>query len=729
MKKAILFIILNIYFFSYSQNKFIDSLNNVLTTLDTDTSRVIALVKLGRAYIDVGSFDSTISVCNRAISICDYYLKKNHTDKLTYLKSKSNATNNIGIVFALQSNYPKALELWQSALKIDEQIGNKTGIAARNGNIGSIYWNLKDFDKALDYFYLALKLSNDLKDNSLIAKWNGNIGNVLREKAYLPDHVLYKDSLIKEGLNFYFKALKIHEDLNDSSGIARINGNIGNVYLDFIRDNNPQGSTLDSICAKAESYIETSLMINKKIGNKFDEAIQIGNYGYLMLLKGKYSLAEENLIKALQMFKDLKALEYSRRFEQNLSNLYTQTKNYKLAYEHFVLFKLLNDSIFNIEKNKDLTQKEMSFEFEKKEALLKAEQDKKDELSKAEARKQQIIIYSVLLGLILVIIFSAFLFRLFIQKRKANILLAQQNEEINQKNEEISSQRDIVTKQKEQIEEIHKEVTDSINYAERIQRSFLATKSILDNNLREYFVLFKPKAIVSGDFYWAGMLINENFLLVTADSTGHGVPGAIMSILNISSLEKCVEIGICDPSEILNRTRENIIERLKNDGSIEGGKDGMDVSLLSINFIEKVITYAAANNPIWIIRPVENIIDDEKNFGEITTQVIFNDSFKLIELLPDKMPVGKHDKDNIPFSQNTFTFKENDIIYTLTDGYEDQFGGPKQKKFLSKNLKQLLISICNLPMADQKNILDKTLIEWIGQGEQIDDITIVGIKL
>jgi serine phosphatase RsbU (regulator of sigma subunit) len=302
---------------------------------------------------------------------------------------------------------------------------------------------------------------------------------------------------------------------------------------------------------------------------------------------------------------------------------------------------------------------------------------------------------------------------MFVQKKKANIQLSLRNIEINQKNEEISAQRDeieaqrdLVTYQKDHIEEIHKEVIDSINYAERIQRSFLATKELLDENLKEYFVFFRPKDVVSGDFYWAGKLNNGIFILVTADSTGHGVPGAIMSILNISSLEKAVEQGLCEPSEILNHTRKNIIERLKKDGSPEGGKDGMDASLICFDYTNRKLTYSAANNPIWIIR--ENT---------------------LIELLPDKMPVGKHDKDQMSFTQNEFQFQNGDIIYTITDGFADQFGGPKGKKFLSKNLKQLLLDNSNLPMSKQKTILENTLISWVGEGEQIDDITLLGLKI
>jgi ligand-binding sensor domain-containing protein/serine phosphatase RsbU (regulator of sigma subunit) len=263
---------------------------------------------------------------------------------------------------------------------------------------------------------------------------------------------------------------------------------------------------------------------------------------------------------------------------------------------------------------------------------------------------------------------------------------------------------EIIT-QKHVIEEKHKEITDSINYAERIQKSFLATKELLDENLKDHFVFFQPKDVVSGDFYWASKLNNGEFVLATADSTGHGVPGAIMSLLNITSLEKAIEHQT-SPSGILSETRKIIIERLKKDGSAEGGKDGMDCSVISFDFVNSKLTYAAANNSVWVVR------------GNV-----------LIELDPDKMPVGKHDKDTVPFKQHEFELQKGDVIYTLTDGFPDQFGGPKGKKFMYKRLKEYLISIAKEPMDIQKQKLLSELNAWKGNLEQVDDVTIIGIRI
>ena len=262
-----------------------------------------------------------------------------------------------------------------------------------------------------------------------------------------------------------------------------------------------------------------------------------------------------------------------------------------------------------------------------------------------------------------------------------------------------------VQSQKHLIEEKHREITDSINYAERIQRSFLATKEHLDANLNEYFVLFKPKDVVSGDFYWSATLKNGLFALVTADSTGHGVPGAIMSLLNISGLEKAIETNT-QPADILNSTRTTIIERLKKDGSVEGGKDGMDASLTVYDFKNKKLFIAAANNPVWIVRETETI-----------------------EIKPDKMPIGKHDRDSVSFTQQEVDLKSGDVIYTLTDGFPDQFGGESGKKFMIKRLRKFIAANAHLSMTQQKQLLENTFANWVGNIEQVDDVCLIGVRV
>ena len=278
-------------------------------------------------------------------------------------------------------------------------------------------------------------------------------------------------------------------------------------------------------------------------------------------------------------------------------------------------------------------------------------------------------------------------------KQRANTLLSQQKLEIEH--------------QRELVEEKQKEILDSINYAKRIQYSLLASDKLLSENLPEHFLFFKPKDVVSGDFYWGSKLSSDNFVLVTADSTGHGVPGSIMSMLNISCLNEAINADkLTQPSDILNSTRSKIIDHLSNDGSAEGGKDGMDCSLVSFDFKNRKLVYAAANNPVWIIR--------DKTF---------------IALVADRMPVGKHDRDSTPFTKQEFELQSGDMVYTLTDGFPDQFGGPKGKKFKYKQLEELLISISHESMEQQKKKLNEVFENWKGNLEQVDDVCVIGVRV
>jgi serine phosphatase RsbU (regulator of sigma subunit) len=316
---------------------------------------------------------------------------------------------------------------------------------------------------------------------------------------------------------------------------------------------------------------------------------------------------------------------------------------------------------------------------------------------------------NLIVVVVIILIYSLYRWRTATLRRDKEVLeqlVEQRTAEVQEEKKIVQQEKKTIQAQKQLIEEKHKEITDSINYAERIQRSLLASKKILDENLKDYFILFKPKDVVSGDFYWASKLGNGNFALVTADSTGHGVPGAIMSIVNIASLKEALLQGITSPDLFLNETRRLIIENLKNDGSLEGGKDGMDGSLLSFDFKSNVLQSASANNPIWIIRNKE-----------------------LIEIKADRFPIGKHDKDDTSFTLHTINLQKGDVVYTLTDGFPDQFGGIKGKKFKHKHLKELLLEIAYEPMQTQKQKINVAFESWKADLEQVDDVTLIGIRI
>lgn len=234
----------------------------------------------------------------------------------------------------------------------------------------------------------------------------------------------------------------------------------------------------------------------------------------------------------------------------------------------------------------------------------------------------------------------------------------------------------------------------------------MASEDLLQRNLPEHFVLFNPKDVVSGDFYWATPT-DEGFIYIASDCTGHGVPGAFMSLLNISKLSQVInENKVTRPDLILNNIRTEIINALNAEGSKEESKDGMDAVLCKLDLKNMRLEYAAANNSFYIIRDK-----------------------KLIVCKADKMPVGMGHDDSISFTYNQISLEKGDVIYTFTDGYADQFGGPKGKKFKYKQLEEILISIHLLPMKEQSNILNHKFQDWRGNLDQVDDILIIGIRI
>ncbi|MBN2681441.1 MAG: SpoIIE family protein phosphatase [Bacteroidales bacterium] len=350
-----------------------------------------------------------------------------------------------------------------------------------------------------------------------------------------------------------------------------------------------------------------------------------------------------------------------------------------------------------------------------------------------------------------IIVFCGVIFLFFIlvvalgyfDKQRANRILTRQKKEIElqkseiiQQKEEIISQRDEIEAQRDELSEKNhvlveqkKEITDSINYAKRIQNALLPSTEFVNNNLGNHFIIFRPKDVVSGDFYWSTQ-INNNLIITVADCTGHGVPGAFMSMLGVSFLNEIVrKKHVTKASEVLDHLRESVIEALKQSGhkdsesnneTMSNVKDGMDISLVVLDLKNNTCQWAGANNPLWIIR--KNIVVE--NFDDLADVIE--------EYKPDKMPIAIHDTMN-PFTNHEIVLNTGDRIFLLTDGYPDQFGGEKGKKFLHKRLKRLLVDSAELPIKQQGLLLSTRLDEWMNSFskyyEQVDDITIIGFEV
>jgi serine phosphatase RsbU (regulator of sigma subunit) len=292
-----------------------------------------------------------------------------------------------------------------------------------------------------------------------------------------------------------------------------------------------------------------------------------------------------------------------------------------------------------------------------------------------------------------------------------------QRDEIEAARDQIQHQHDMVFSQKEMI-------TDSISYAERIQSALLPSKSTLDAMMDEYFVILKPKDIVSGDFYWFKE-VNDHLVIVGADCTGHGVPGAFMSMLGMTLLNSLINDRCFDaPSAILESLRHKIKVMLEQDGTTDEQKDGMDLALAILNKKTKEIHFAGANNPLYILR--DKKIKAGKDLEPFFSRE--NDDFQLFEIKGDKQPVGTHWEET-PFTTHSIYLQEQDSIYLFSDGFIDQFGGERRKKFMSGNFKNLLLSIQHENMDKQSQIIEETFDNWRGGIEQIDDVSVIGVRI
>ena len=319
---------------------------------------------------------------------------------------------------------------------------------------------------------------------------------------------------------------------------------------------------------------------------------------------------------------------------------------------------------------------------------------------------------------------------------ETNNSLIQKNEEINQQNEEIKAQAENletankeITQHKDKLEKSHGHITASINYARRIQNAMLPTEKLFEINFSQYFVFYQPRDIVSGDFYWFKK-VNQYQIIAVADCTGHGVPGAFVSMLGISLLNEIViKKEITRAAEVLDKLRQQIKNLLQQTGKVDEQKDGMDMALSVIDTQTNKLQFAGAHNPLYIIR--------NKKFGYLN---IINKKLKIIDnqddqnpktfisIKADKQPIGIYVKER-PFDNNEIQLYKNDILYMFSDGYADQFGHKTKHKYFIGNFRRLLISISEKSMQEQGQILEKTFTEWRGNIRQIDDVLVVGVKI
>lgn len=574
--------------------------------------------------------------------------------KLENKKEEALAYNNIGNIYFRIADYTQALTYHLKSNDLREEIEDKEGIGSSLNNIGTIYVRQEKYDKALDYFNRSLELEHENENEPGIASCYINIGIVYEKKESYDT-----------ALNYYLNSIEINKEYENTKDIAYTYSNIALIFF-----------TTGDLDTSLTYYLQ-SLNLFESVDDQFGLAetnLAIGIY-YNELLERKKAI--EYLDKSMAIGKEIRSYDIVMRSAKELSEAHALLKDYEKAYTNYITYKRAEDAINNVESGKKFTRLEMQHEFEQVEK-------EKEYKRKLERRRQTAITAFFIVGFTFMLILAFVIYRGYKRKLKDNILLAKQKEE-------IQHQRD--------------EITASIQYASRIQKAVLPPLEFREKILPEHFILNKPRDIVSGDYFWMTQK-GAKTLVAAADCTGHGVPGAFMSMLGVTFLNEIVgKPNVHRANEILYELREYIIKSLHQTGKDGEQKDGMDMALVSLDRKKNKVEFAGAYNPLYHVS--DGVLEEVK---------------------ADRMPIGifmTHE----PFTNQTIDVKPGDTLYIFSDGYVDQFGGEEGKKFKAKPFKDLLISIQDKSMEEQREILDTTIEEWKDGYSQIDDILIIGIRV
>ncbi len=714
--KIFLTILFIIFFFisSFSQEQHeIDSLKNLLEKENNDSVKFDITIKLFNKFNE--KKDTSISyeylkkakkylnikdkniLIYRYSNISNIYRKLNNFDSIIFYYKKIadifkgqkkyenyiNYMNWAGYYYTYLGEDDKSVEILLDNLRFSEK--NKI-----TKQISRIYMFLAfgmrrtNQEKAKEYFELSLKNEKDTMSSTYFTSLN-ELGNIYNSK-----------NNFQKAIYYYERSLKIKEILKDGSIVYSYN-DLATLYHRF------------GDLEKAAFYMEKTIPLREKTSNKYEICFGYINLSSVYIEMGKFNEAKIFLDRSLKLAEELKMNTLYKNLYNAFYSFYKKKKDFKNAMESFEKVIFYKDSINEEESVSKIAELDKKYKTEKKEAEIKLLQKDKEK-DNAIIQKQKILVFSIIIFLILMIILAFIFFKSKEKQKKANEILFERNVEINQQKEEIQVQAEhlkdannSITKQKNKIEESHKQIRDSINYASRIQNAIMPNMNLFEDNFSEYFIMFKPKDIVSGDFYWAKK-INEYLIFVAADCTGHGIPGAFVSMLGVSLLNEIVrKKEIKKSNQILNELRKEIKISLRQDENEI--KDGMDLALCIINTKKNELQFSGANNPLYLFRNNE-----------------------LIEFKADRQPIGIYRKEK-DFTNHVFQLEKNDLLYMFSDGYLDQFGGEKGRKFMRKQFKEVLHKNQNRTMIEQKNILNETFENWKKNTEQIDDVLVLGVKI
>lgn len=602
----------------------------------------------------------------------------------------------LGLAYAYAGQFEDAIALLNDNISLTENLDDVEDIIVSYSDVAIPYYFSGNTEQALEFWKKAVAIS--IKLEKYQAAYNNalNIAFIHGERHEIDSAYKYKDLCI---------SLVEKKDVEVEEEVFYLNMGVIAYYVEHYEE--------------AVKFFDQSKKESLLKGNQKTYIKAIANASSCFLELGDPQKSLEYLHSALNDVKSYQEKAYIVDLYSVLSRTHYDLGNYKTAYDYLDSSKSLKDELINETRTKQIAEMQEKFKSVEKDKII-AEQElaflneknakEQEELKNKIHERDKWYLY---FGIALVALFGGFMYRRFVVSQSQKKIIEKQKGEVEAQKSKIEVQHHL-------LEEVHHEISDSIKYAEKLQLAILPDRKDLIQNLGKGFVLFMPKDVVSGDFYWT-VKKDDRIFFAAADCTGHGVPGAMVSVVCSNALNRAVnEMKLYQPAQILNKTRELVIETFARSG--QDVKDGMDIALCL--FDKNKLSYAGANNPLWIVRKRHLVTNSIRKLYS----VVDIDGYTLIEVRGDRQPVGLYSVME-PFTLHELEIFEGDAVYTFTDGYADQFGGKRGKKMKYKVFKEHLLRMQSLSMDEQRNALEKIFIEWKSDYDQIDDVCVIGVSV
>ena len=657
--------------------KYFRKVKDIFLELNNKHGVGVALNNIALALKDLGEFDKCLDYFNQA-----YNLYKNENDP----KDMGSALHNIGTIYSDMGNYPMAMQYFHKALNLGDSINDKSRKAFALLEIGIIVLDFEnDNEKALEYFFKSLVLREEINEKIQIPGSLISIAEVYKNRREF-----------EKALSFLNRALTICEEIGEKKRISKTYIEMGSVYFELKQYD------------KSIYFLEKARELNKFVDYKIGIALSLDKLGLVYEKLNQPLKAIKNSKMAFSIsdeIGDLKGIELSTNI---LYRNYKKLNKIAIALKMYELNILIKDSIINQDNLQSIINQQYQYEYEKKvladsiryqdeiiihQSEVKAEQE--------ESKRQRVILYGVIVLLGLIVAFSVYLYSRFRLIRRQRNLINEQKKTVDKAYGELGAE-------KKKVESKNKQIITSINYAKKIQTAILPEEELMKEYFSEHFVLFKPKDIVGGDFYWYRSF-GDIAVIACVDCTGHGVPGGFMSMMGSLLLDKIVQNKKLTSAEILDQLNSEIIRVLKQEtgGEIQ---DGMDLSLCIIDKKKKQLHFSGARNGIYVIDG-ENII-----------------SYKA-DMLPAGGSFSKKSREMIrEFTSQTIALKENSWVIMYSDGFPDQLGGDKMRSIGNNKFEEIIQKVVTLKK-DKNEFLMNEFNTWKGLFPQVDDLLVVGFKI